>query len=67
MRRTNESSLKRDGYEQILKQSRWSLLKRPENLTEKQAVKLSEVLKYNLQTVRGYLLREEFQQFWGYT
>lgn len=59
--------LKRDGYEQILKQSRWSLLKRPENLTEKQVVKLSEVLKYNLRTVRAYLLREEFQQFWGYT
>ncbi len=67
IRAEEAKQLKRDGYEQILKQSRWSLLKRPENLTEKQAVKLSEVLKYNLRTVRGYLLREEFQQFWGYT
>ncbi len=58
--------LKRDGYEPVLKKSRWCLLKRPENLTEKQTVKLSEVLKYNLRTVRAYLLREEFQRFWEY-
>ena len=29
-------------------------------------VKLSELLKYNLQTVRAYLLREDFQRFWTY-
>ena len=28
--------LKRDGYEPVLKRSRWCLLKRPENLTDKQ-------------------------------
>jgi transposase len=58
--------LKADGYEQVFKHSRWCLLKRPENCTEKQAVKLSEILKYNLQTVRAYLHREDFQQFWEY-
>jgi transposase len=58
--------LKEDGYEPILKHSRWCLLKRPENLTDKQAVKLSELLKYNLRSVRAHLLREDFQQFWEY-
>ena len=58
--------LKRDGYEPVLKKSRWCLLKRPENLTGKQTVKLSELLKYNLRTVRAYLLREDFQRFWEY-
>jgi transposase len=58
--------LVRDGYEPVLKQSRWCFLKRPENLTDNQTVKLSEVLKYNLRTVRAYLLREEFQRFWEY-
>jgi transposase len=58
--------LKRDGYEPALKRSRWCSLKRPENLTEKQTVKLSELLKYNLRTVRAYLLREDFQRLWGY-
>lgn len=41
-------------------------VKRPENLTDKQTVKLSELLKYNLRTVRAYLLREDFQRFWEY-
>jgi transposase len=58
--------LKADGYEQVFKHSRWCLLKRPENCTETQAVKLSEILQYNLQTVRAYLHREDFQQFWEY-
>jgi transposase len=58
--------LKQDGYEPVLKHSRWVLLKRPENLTENQTVKLRELLKYNLKSVRAYLLREEFQRFWEY-
>jgi transposase len=58
--------LVRDGYEPILKKSRWCLLTRPENLTDKQTVKLSELLRYNLRTVRAYLLREEFQRLWEY-
>lgn len=58
--------LKQDGYEPVLKNSRWCLLKRPENLTDKQTVKLSELLEYNLKSVRAHLLREDFQQFWEY-
>ncbi len=65
--RAEESKrLVRDGYEPVLKKSRWCFLKRPENLTDKQTVKLSELLKYNLRTVRAYLLREEFQRLWEY-
>ena len=51
----------------MLKHSRWCLLKRPEHLTEKQTVKLSELLHYNLRSMRAYLLREDFQRFWEYT
>jgi transposase len=57
---------KEDGYEPVLKHSRWCLLKRPENLTDEQTVKLAELLKYNLQSVRAYLHREDFQRFWEY-
>ncbi len=65
--RADESrQLKRDGYEPILKHSRWCLLKRPAHLTKKQIVKLAELVKYNLRSVRAYLLKEEFQRFWGY-
>ena len=66
IRAEESKQLKRDGYEAVLTKSRWCLLKRPAHLTDRQAVKLSEVLKYNLRSVRAYLLREEFQQFWTY-
>jgi transposase len=54
------------GLEPLLKGSRWWFLKRPENLTARQAGNLTEVLRYNLRTVRSYLLREGFQMFWDY-
>ena len=54
------------GYQPVLKHSRWCLLKRPENLTDKQDVKLADLLRYNLKTVRAYLLKEDFQFFWNY-
>ncbi len=66
VRAAEAKRLDRDGYEPVLKHSRWCLLKREENLTEKQAVKLSELLRYNLQSVRSRLMREDFQRFWEY-
>jgi transposase len=59
--------LKKDGFEPILKNSRWCLLKRTVNLTRKQTVKLKELMQYNLRTMRAYLLKEDFQRFWQYT
>lgn len=65
--RAGESKqLKADGYEPVLKRTRWLLLKRPENLTDTQTASLSELLQYNLKRVRAYLLREDFQRFWDY-
>lgn len=57
----------KDGYEPLLKGSRWLLLKRPENLTEQQAVKMKHLIQYNLKSVRSHLMKEDFQQFWTYT
>lgn len=65
--RAGESrKLAREGYEPLLKKSRWCVLKRKENLTDKQQHRLRDLLRYNLQTVRAYLLKEDFQQFWDY-
>jgi transposase len=58
--------LRAKGYEPVLKDARWLLLKRPENLTEKQEVRLADLIKYNLRSVRSYLLKEDFQFFWQY-
>lgn len=59
-------ALKTTGDETVLKHSRWCLLKRPENLTDNQGIKLKDLLKCNLRTIRAYLLKEEFQFFWDY-
>jgi transposase len=40
--------MKRDGYEPLLKHSRWWWLKRVWNLTKNQAANLKKVLQYNL-------------------
>ena len=58
--------LKAKGYEPVLKRTRWLLLKRPENLTELQDARLANLLRYNLRSVRSYLLKEDFQLFWEY-
>ena len=58
--------LVRDGYEPVLKKTRWCVLKRRANLTGQQRFRLRDLLRYNLQTVRAYLLKEDFQQFWEY-
>jgi len=58
--------LKAKGKQPLLTATRWCLLKRPENLTEAQEIKLKELLTCNLKTVRTYLLKEDFQFFWTY-
>jgi transposase len=66
VRRKEKSRLEEQGLEPVLTKSRWLLLKRPENLTAPQRGRLKTILSYNLQSVRAYLLREDFQHFWTY-
>jgi transposase len=56
----------REGFAPVLKKSRWLLLKREENLKSEQRFRLRDLLRYNLKTVRAYLLKETFQQLWDY-
>ena len=58
--------LAQDGYQPVLKKTRWCVLKRKANLTRTQRFRLRDLLRYNLKTVRAYLLKEDFQQFWDY-
>jgi transposase len=66
VRAKEAKDLKAKGKEPLLTGSRWCLLKRPENLTDKQVDRLQDLLKCNLKTVRAYLLKEDFQRFWEY-
>ena len=58
--------LAKHGKGEVLKHSRWCVLKNPENLTDAQRLKLRDVLQYNLRTVRAWLLKDAFTAFWTY-
>jgi len=66
VRASEAKRMKADGYEPVLKHSRWVLLKNPWKLTDGQSEKLADLLRYNLKTVRAYLLKEELQLLWTY-
>ena len=67
VRKEEVKSLKKEGYEPVLKNSKYCFLKREENLTENQSIKLKELLQYDLKTIRAHLLKESFQAFWEYS
>ena len=66
VRAAESRKMAQDGYEPLLHKSRWCVLKHKYNLTAKQQDRLRDLLRYNLQTVRAYLLKEDFQRFWDY-
>ena len=67
IRASEAKQLAAQGYEPVLTRSRWCFLKREENLTEGQRTRLADLLRYDLKSVRGYLLKQSFQLFWEYT
>jgi len=66
IRRGEVKLFKATNQQNVLEKGRWLLLKRKENLSEKQTARLGELLKLNLASIKGYLLREDFQRFWSY-
>ncbi len=66
VRAAESRKMAQEGHQPLLKKSRWCVLKRKENLTSQQRFRLRDLLRYNLKTVRAYLLKEDFQQFWEY-
>lgn len=66
VRRNEVKELKESEQEKVLKNGRWVLLKRKKNLTDKQVLRLKDLLKTNLKSIKAYLMREDFQRFWEY-
>lgn len=58
--------MRQEGYEEVLKNTKYCFGKNPENLTPKQKLRLKDVLQYDLKSVKAYLLKEAFQKFWQY-
>ncbi len=66
VRREESARMAKEGYEPILKKSKYCFLKRPENLTPNQDLKLEELMQYDLRSVRAYQLKEGFRALWDY-
>jgi transposase len=61
VRRTEARQRKGSDEADVLKGSRWALLKAPENLTRKERLRLSSVATLNQRVYRAYLLKEELR------
>jgi transposase len=66
VRAAEAKRLRQDGYEEVLKHTKYCFAKNPENLTDKQKARLDNVMQYDLKSVKAYLLKESFQVFWSY-
>lgn len=66
VRRDEVRGLRAKGKEPVLTKTRWLLLRNRDNLKRKDKGRLRELLEANLRTVRAYLLKEEFRDFWNY-
>jgi transposase len=58
-------TLAKQGWD-VLKRSRWLLLRRRRRLNGKQRFKLRQILQWDLKTVRAYILTEGLQALWEY-
>ncbi|OQX00603.1 MAG: hypothetical protein BWK80_61540 [Desulfobacteraceae bacterium IS3] len=65
-RRAEVIKLRRQGKKPILTKSRFIFLRKKVNVRGKKRVRLNDLLRQNLTTVRAYLLKEEFARFWYY-
>lgn len=66
VRAAEARDLTKRGRGELLKNSRWAILRRPENRTEKDEGKLAAILRANLRTARSVLLREDLYALWTY-
>lgn len=66
--RVNEANRLREDRpaRQVVKSSRWLLLRNRDNLTREQTVKLEELLAANQALLVVYLLRDELKRLWRY-
>lgn len=66
VRASEARDLRTRGRGELLKHSRWAVLRRPENRTDKDDLKLADLVRANLKTARSVILREELYAFWTY-
>jgi len=65
VRRTEARERKGSAQAEVLKGSRWALLKSPENLSDEEHVRLAAVTQLNARVYRAYLLKEELRALYA--
>ena len=65
-RRDEVRQLRAKGKHAVLTKTRWIMLKNPIKFTNVQRDRLRELLKCNLKTIRAFLLKQSFADFWKY-
>lgn len=65
-RRDEVRQLRAKGKHAVLTKTRWIMLKNPLKFTDAQRDRLRELLKCNLKTIRAFLLKQSFADFWNY-
>lgn len=66
IRRGEANQFKLNKQVNVLERGRWLLLKKPENLSERQTARPGDLMQLNLASVKGYLIREDAQPFCYY-
>ena len=66
VRASEARQLRATGRGELLKGSRWAILRRPQNRSADEDLKLRDILRANLRTARTILLREQLYAFWTY-
>jgi len=64
--RRDEIRDKGKAHKDLMSKTRYTWLKNPRNLTDKQISRLSELEHLNIKINRAYLLKETFREFWAY-
>lgn len=64
--RADEARRLKAAGNEVLKKTRWLLLKRRDKLDRKEVFRLKDLLVHNLATLKSYLMKEDFQRLWDY-
>jgi transposase len=64
--RASEAKALRASDPKLLAHTRFIFLKNPTNLTQLEKTRLRDLERWNLRTVRAYLLKEMFNRLWSY-
>ena len=65
VRKAEHRELKKHGID-LLEHTKWDWLYHPENLPPEREARFENLRQYDLKTIRGHAIKENFRHFWNY-